>query len=136
METTNTALAKFEEFFAKLSPEEKANPDVQDMAKKLLEKKAQAEREVALSKLLTSVNAALGTTASNFKNFAVQYLKMVSPKKKKRAKPLSTEQVASVKKMLADGKSPADVAKAMGVKYAQVFKLKSKKVRSSTLRGK
>ena len=131
METNTSALAKFEEFYAKLSPQEKQSPEFQEMAKKIQERKAQAERDAAEAKLLESVNAAFGMSAKSFKEFATQYLKKVSPKKKKRAKPLSDEQVASIKKMFADGKSPADIAKATGFKYAQVFKLKPKKGRST-----
>jgi hypothetical protein len=138
METTNNTLAKFEEFFAKLTPEERANPDVQDMSKKLLEKKAQVERDAQIATLLTSVNKTFGTTAKSFKDFAKVYLKMVSPKKStRRAKPLTAEQVATVKKLFADGKTPAAIASATGFKYPQVFKLKpSKGAKSrSTLRG-
>lgn len=130
METNTSALAKFEEFYAKLSPQEKQSPEFQEMAKKIQERKAQAERDAAEAKLLESVNAAFGMSAKSFKEFATQYLKKVSPKKK-RAKPLSDEQIASIKKMFADGKSPADIAKATGFKYAQVFKLKPKKIRST-----
>ena len=139
METNDKTLAKFEDFLAKLTPEEKANPDIQDMTKKLVEKKAQIEHAAAVSKLLASVNQTFGTSAKTFKDFAKSYLKKVSPKKAtRRAKPLADEQVAKVKKMFGDGKTPAQIAKELGFKYAQVFKLKPSKggkVRSSTLRG-